>query len=189
MRPHGKRHLLRLYSIEDYEARPLFTAPEILRSNLAEVILRMMALKIGDVTDFPFIDPPRPRAVKDGYDILKELGAIHRRGKNYALTERGRLMARMPLDPRIARMILEAQHQHCVEEIIIIAAALSIQDPGSVPWKKRPPPMKPIVALSTLRRTSSPSFPVTHFRTVQRTEKTQNRVRKFCRDHFLSYGA
>jgi len=179
---------LRLYSMDDYETRPLFTAPEILRSNLAEVILRMMALKIGDISNFPFIDPPRPKAIKDGYDILKELGSIQRQGKSYALTERGRLMARMPLDPRIARMIREAQHQHCVEEIIIIAAALSIQDPRERPMDKE------AASDEAHRRFVNPSSDFltflsiwSHFRNAQHTEKSQNRMRKFCRDYFLSY--
>ncbi len=117
---------VRLYSEADYESRPPFTTPEILRSNLAEVILRMLALGLGDPGDFPFLDPPSPRAIRDGYALLVELGAIDSKGD---LTRRGRIMARLPLDPRIARMILAAQEENCLQEVAVIAGALSVQDP------------------------------------------------------------
>ena len=123
----------RLYTEENYESRPRFTPPEILRSNLAEVILRMMDLKLGDVKTFPFLDQPGPRSIKDGFDTLLEVGAIGLDGKSYRLTEKGRLMARMPLDPRISCMILEARKEGCVREVAIIASALSIQDPRERP--------------------------------------------------------
>ncbi|MCK9275837.1 MAG: ATP-dependent RNA helicase HrpA [Syntrophales bacterium] len=179
---------VRLYSEEDYEERPLFTPPEILRSNLAEVILRMMILKIGDMSDFPFIDPPRPKAVKDGYDILKELGAIRAAEKGFVLTGRGKEMARLPLDPRIARMILEAEHQKCVDEILIIAAALSIQDPRERPFEKE------AAADEAHRCFQNPSSDFAAFLTIWKqyhtaaeTKKTKNQMRKFCRENFLSY--
>jgi ATP-dependent helicase HrpA len=117
---------IRLYSEADYAGRPEFTTPEILRSNLAEVILRMLSLGLGAPGDFPFLDPPSSRAIKDGYALLAELGAIDSQGD---LTRRGRIMARLPLDPRIARMILAAQEENALREVVVIAAALSVQDP------------------------------------------------------------
>jgi ATP-dependent helicase HrpA len=99
---------IRLYSEDDYESRPEFTSPEILRSNLAEVILRMLSLRVSNVASFPFLDTPRPKSIKDGFDLLTELGAIEKRDNAFALTARGKIMARMPLDPQISRMILEA---------------------------------------------------------------------------------
>ena len=96
-----------IYAIsqEDYDSRPAFTPPEILRSNLAEVILRMISLNLGHISSFPFLDRPNPRSIKDGFDLLVELGAIVRNGKDVFLTEKGRIMARMPLDPKISRMM------------------------------------------------------------------------------------
>ncbi len=124
---------IRLYSEDDYQAREEHTPPEILRSNLAEVILRMLSLGLGDVQGFPFVDPPSARSVKDGYDILTELGAIEREKGKARLTRRGRLMARLPLDPRISRMMIEAQKEGCLEETAVIASALGIQDPRERP--------------------------------------------------------
>ena len=133
---------VRLFDQADYENRPLFTEPEILRSNLAEVILRMLSLNLGDISTYPFIDPPHPKNIRDGIDILRELGAItmdtkdDRAGRwpaTIRLTERGRMMARLPIDPRISRMIIEAEREGCVNEILIIASALSIQDPRERP--------------------------------------------------------
>ena len=127
---------IRLYSEEDYLGRPLYTPPEILRSNLAGVILRMLALNLGDIDAFPFIDRPAQRA--SGTGSISSLSSAPSKRKNkeqrgptypYRLTERGRIMAQLPLDPRISRMILEARKEGCLTEIVVIAAALSIQDP------------------------------------------------------------
>ena len=133
---------IRLYPEEDYLNRPLFTQPEILRSNLAEVILRMIALRLGDVADFPFIDRPAEKSIRDGFDLLVELGAIVRSGARrkgapaYQLTENGRTMARMPIDPRLSRMLIEAQKEGCLGQLVIIAAALSIQEVRERPLEK-----------------------------------------------------
>ncbi len=116
---------IRLYSEDDYFNRPPHTPPEIQRSNLAEVILRMLHLKLGNVVDFPFIDPPSSAAVKDGFAVLTELGAVDR---NRKITPVGRTMARLPLDPRLSRMIIQARHEGALREVVILAAALSIQD-------------------------------------------------------------
>ncbi|MHC1727935.1 MAG: ATP-dependent RNA helicase HrpA [Syntrophobacteraceae bacterium] len=121
---------VRLYSEREYLDRPPYTLPEIQRSNLAEVILRMLYLKLGRIQDFPFLDPPSPAAVKDGFGVLRELGAVDEHQK---LTAIGKMMARLPLDPRISRMLLEARQENALRELIIIAAALSIQDPRERP--------------------------------------------------------
>jgi ATP-dependent helicase HrpA len=124
---------IRLYDEEDFDARPAFTDPEILRTNLASVILQMAALGLGDIEDFPFLDPPDRRQVRDGILLLQELGALDGAG---ALTSVGRRLAQLPLDPRMARMVLEGGRLGCATEVIVIAAALSIQDPRERPVDK-----------------------------------------------------
>ncbi len=121
---------IRLYAEEDYLARPEFTEPEILRTNLASVILQMTAIGLGDVAAFPFVDPPDKRSIADGVALLEELGAFAPDG---ALTPVGRKLAQLPVDPRIGRMILEADRYGVLREVIILAAALSIQDPRERP--------------------------------------------------------
>src|SRR3954471_13627747 len=120
---------IRLYSQEDFESRPEFTDPEILRTNLASVILQMSALGLGDVQAFPFVDPPDRRSVKDGIDLLHELGAIDplQEDPRKRLTPLGRRLAQLPVDPRLGRMVLEADRLGCVREVMVVAAALSIQ--------------------------------------------------------------
>jgi ATP-dependent helicase HrpA len=125
---------VRLYGEDDFNQRPAFTDPEILRSSLASVILRMADLRLGDVGEFPFIEAPSSRLISDGYQLLQELGAVTERRE---ITELGRQMARLPLDPRVARMILTAKKEGCVREILIIASVLSIQDPRERPMDKR----------------------------------------------------
>ena len=125
---------VRLYSEEDFNQRPAFTDPEILRSSLASVILRMADLRLGDVAEFPFIEAPSSRLISDGYQLLQELGAVTERRE---ITELGRQMARLPLDPRVARMILAAKKEGSLREILIIASVLSIQDPRERPMDKR----------------------------------------------------
>ncbi len=124
---------IRLYDEADFANRPRFTDPELLRSSLAGVILRMKSLNLGDVVGFPFIDPPGNRLVTDGYQLLAELHALDEQG---ALTKTGRQLAKLPLDPRIARMLLAAEQQRCVREILIIASALSVQDPRDRPMER-----------------------------------------------------
>ncbi|HZI97788.1 MAG TPA: ATP-dependent RNA helicase HrpA, partial [Actinomycetales bacterium] len=126
---------IRLYTDEDFESRPEFTDPEILRTNLASVILQMAALGLGEVADFGFVDPPDHRAVRDGVALLHELGALDPSATDprRRLTKLGRRIARLPLDPRLARMVLEADRNGCLAEVLVIAAALSIQDPRERP--------------------------------------------------------
>ncbi len=129
---------IRLYSETDFEARPEFTDPEILRTNLASVILQMSALDLGDIAAFPFVEPPDRRSVNDGVALLQELGAfdpVVRDGRR--LTTMGRKLAQLPIDPRLGRMVLEAEPNGCVREVLIIASALSIQDPRERPLDRQ----------------------------------------------------
>lgn len=116
---------IRLYDEKDYNGRPRFTEPEILRSSLAGVILRMMSLRLGDVADFPFLEAPRPKAISDGFQLLNELGAVT---EDNSLTPMGKELSKLPLDPRVGRMILAAREQQSLNEVLIIASALSVQD-------------------------------------------------------------
>ncbi|MDO9281538.1 MAG: ATP-dependent RNA helicase HrpA [Methylotenera sp.] len=125
---------VRLYSEQDFNGRPEFTEPEILRSSLASVILRMAALRLGDVTEFPFIEAPSSRLIADGYQQLQELGAVDARRQ---ITETGLQLAKLPLDPRVGRMILAARREHCLKEVLIITSVLSMQDPRERPMDKR----------------------------------------------------
>ncbi len=124
---------VRLYAEDDYTARPEFTDPEVLRTSLAAVILRMKSLRIGEVERFPFLEAPGSRMIADGYQLLAELGAVNDQN---ALTEIGWQLAKFPIDPRVARMILAAKQQNCLSEILIIASALSVQDPRERPFER-----------------------------------------------------
>ncbi|HEX6517096.1 MAG TPA: ATP-dependent RNA helicase HrpA, partial [Nocardioidaceae bacterium] len=135
---------IRLYSEEDFERRQEFTDPEILRTNLASVILQMTALGLGDVSRFPFVDPPDQRNVKAGVQLLEELGALVSTGSTSRdatsgrkLTSLGRRLVTLPLDPRLARMVIEADRRGCLREVLVITAALSIQDPRERPVEHR----------------------------------------------------
>ncbi|GHU06415.1 ATP-dependent helicase [Betaproteobacteria bacterium] len=125
---------VRLYDEEDFARRPAYSDPEILRSSLAGVILRMKSLRLGDVENFPFLEAPLPKAIHDGYQLLQELGAVT---DERALTPVGQELARMPLDPRVARMIVAARDEGCLKEMLVIAAALTVQDPRERPQEKQ----------------------------------------------------
>jgi len=124
---------IRLYSEDEFKKRPAYTDPEVLRSSLAAVILRAKSLGLGELEDFPFLDPPAPRAIADGYGLLQELNAV---SEDRELTEIGRELARLPLDPRIGRMLVAARAERCLSQVRIIAAALSVQDPRQRPADK-----------------------------------------------------
>ena len=185
---------IRLYSQEDFLTRPEFTLPEIKRSNLAEVILRMINLKLGDPASFPFIDPPAARAVRDGYALLHELGAIDTSGEEPRLSANGKIMALLPLDPRISRMIIEAREHNCLQEIVIIASALAIQDP-----RIRPAEAEAEADQAHAKFKVHPSDFLSYlkiweeFNNVPFTgkekdkKKSRSQMRKFCQSHFLSY--
>jgi ATP-dependent helicase HrpA len=201
----AKGACIRLYSEEDYLGRPQYTPPEILRANLAEVILRMLALNLGAVPGFPFIDPPDARSIADGYRLLFELGAIEedrqekpergtrqalgtRGGKDIRLTATGRLMARIPLDPRLSRMLIEARDEGCVEEIAVLAAVLSIQDPRERPADKTAEAGR---AHAAFNRPHSDFMTLLEiwdcFRQARQEWKSTGPMRRFCRQHFLSF--
>ncbi len=127
---------IRLYSEENYNSRPLYTLPEILRSNLADVILKMLFLRLGDIYKFPFIDAPDAKRIKDGFKLLSDLGAIKPAGKKYMLSEKGALMAKMPIDVRLAAILIESFQTQSEEEALIIVSALSGRDPRERPLEK-----------------------------------------------------
>ncbi|MFM2181829.1 MAG: ATP-dependent helicase HrpA [Actinomycetota bacterium] len=182
---------IRLYDEPDFEARPLYTEPEILRTNLASVILQMTALGLGEVQQFPFIDPPDPRAVRDGAALLDELGALApgeggRQGAR-RLTRIGRQLARLPVDPQLGRMVLEAERHGCVREVMVIAAALSIQDPRERPAEQR------AAADESHRRFATDGSDFLAFVRLwdhvrdQQQALSGNQFRRMCRAEFLHY--
>ncbi len=176
---------IRLYSEDDYLNRPKYTLPEIQRSNLAEVILRLLAMGQGPVDQFPFVDTPSPQAIREGFATLRELGALTAAGR---LTKMGRMMARLPLDPRISRMILEARHRDVLKEVVIIASAMSIQDPRERPADKE---KQADQVHSSFKDPSSDLLTFIRIWNAYQRElaagRSRNQMRKFCRDHFLSY--
>ena len=174
---------IRLYSQEDFESRPEFTDPEILRTNLASVILQMAAIGLGDVPAFPFIDPPDARNIADGLTLLAELNAF----KDGHITGLGRKLARLPVDPRIGRMILEADRNGCVREVLIIASALSIQDPRERPVDAQQQ------ADDKHRRFADPDsdfvayLNMWEYLTERQRELSSSAFRRMCRADFLNY--
>lgn len=175
---------IRLYSEQDFDSRPEFTEPEIRRTNLASVILSMAHLRLGHIEDFPFINPPDIRVVRDGYRLLGELDAID---EDQQITEAGRQLARLPLDPRLARMLLAASEFDCVAEALVITAALAVQDPRERPHDKR----EHAAQQHRLFRHERSDFLTLHNIWQQYTEQSahlsQNKLRRWCRDHYLSW--
>jgi ATP-dependent helicase HrpA len=174
---------IRLYSEADFESRPEFTEPEILRTNLASVILQMAAIGLGDVPKFPFIDPPDARNITDGLTLLAELNAF----KDGRITALGRKLARLPVDPRIGRMILEADRNGCVREVLIIAAALSIQDPRERPMDAQQ------AADDKHRRFADPDSDFIAYLNLwayladRQRELSSSAFRRLCRAEYLNY--
>ena len=176
---------IRLYSEEDFNERPQYTQPEIQRANLAEVILRMKAYRLGDIETFPFVNPPPPSAIDGGYRLLQELGALD---ETRELTQLGHDLSRLPIDPTLGRMLLQSQHEHATRELLIIAAGLSIQDPRERPLDKKD------AAAAAHKRFADPS---SDFLTLLKIWdavhdqwerlRTQGQRRKFCKANFLSY--
>jgi ATP-dependent helicase HrpA len=211
---------IRLFSEADFDSRSNFTPPEIVRANLAEVILRMISLKLGHISDFPFIDRPELKNIKDGYNLLFELGAIKtedrgqktaergqrtedrgrrargngdgvssaRSNSHVVLTETGRLMAKIPLDPRLSRMLIEAKSQGCVNEMAVIASALSIQDPRERPAEKTREADR---VHATFNDSHSDFITLLNiwnrYHHTWQKVKTNNQMKRFCRDHYLSF--
>lgn len=178
---------IRLYSEEDYLGRPEFTDPEILRTNLASVILQMLALGLGEISRFPFVQPPDNRNINDGFRLLEEIQAVTRNQGKMQLTQTGRQIARLPIDPRYARMVLEANRTNALREVMIIAAGLSIQDPRERPADKR---QQADEAHREYADKDSDFISLLNtwngFR-EQQNALTQNQLRKWCKSHFLNY--
>lgn len=176
---------IRLYSEEDYEDREQYTLPEIKRSNLADVILQMISMNLGSPFDFPFIEPPHPGAIRDGYALLKELGALK---QDNELNGTGQIMARLPIDPQISRILIAARENNCVREIKIIAPALAIQDPRVRPAERE---KEADNAHKIFAHEHSDFLALLKiwdlFHNVKEKGLSWNRLKKFCKAHFLSF--
>lgn len=176
---------VRLYSEEDFSARRPFAEPEIQRCDLAEVLLRMIAFGLGDIETFPFLDPPSPTAIRSAYELLQELGALD---EARALTALGSDLARLPVAPALGRMVLEAQRERALREVLVIAAGLSIQDPRERPQDQRD---KAEAAHRRFLHPESDFLALLNiwnlYHDTLEALPTQNQARKFCRSHFLSY--
>jgi len=175
---------IRLFSQEDYESRPLYTEPEILRTNLAAVILQMKTLGLGDIDRFPFVEPPDHRMIRDGLQLLHELNAIDEQRKLAAI---GHTLARLPLDPRLGRMLVAAEQEQCLTEVSIIVAALSVQDPRERPIE-RAQAADQAHARFKAERSDFLSF-VNLWRTFQEQQKqlSNSKLRAWCREQFLAF--
>src|SRR5262245_61627021 len=175
---------IRLYAEEDYLARPAFTEPEIQRTNLAAVILQMHALKLGDIEAFPFVEPPDGRYVRDGQRTLRELGALSEEGE---LTDTGRQLAKLPLDPRLGRILLAGAQEHALEEIAIIASALSVPDPRDRPADKQTQADQKHAPLRDEQSDFLSLLKLWKAWNEQRAHLSRARLRAWCKENFLSY--
>ncbi|TAM85363.1 MAG: ATP-dependent RNA helicase HrpA, partial [Jatrophihabitans sp.] len=175
---------IRLYSERDFDARPRFTEPEILRTNLAAVLLQMAALRLGDVADFPFLDPPDRRSVRDGVALLHELAAFDAQGRITAL---GRRLARLPLDPRLGRMILQAQQEGCVREVLVLAAALAIPDPRERPADQQDAAARQHARFADAHSDFTAFLNLWDHLQQRRRALSGNAFRRMCREEFLHY--
>lgn len=186
----GRTHpgvCIRLYSQDDFDRRPDFTDPEILRTNLASVILQMKALDLGEIEDFPFLEPPDARSIRDGYDTLLEIGALEGGGLRAELTDIGRKLARLPIDPRIGRMLIAAGEYRCVSEVLIIAAALSTQDPRERPIQKQ---TEADAAHAKFKDEQSDFVSILKLWSMAHAEQKKasgSQFRRWCSQHFISY--
>ncbi|MFJ1761536.1 ATP-dependent RNA helicase HrpA [Amycolatopsis sp. NPDC088138] len=181
---------VRLYSEEDFEARPEFTDPEILRTNLASVILQMTSLGLGDIAAFPFVEPPDRRQVTDGVGLLQELGAFDSAAAGNSdrrLTDIGRKLAQLPVDPRMGRMVLEAARNGCVREVMIIAAALSIQDPRERPSEKQQQADQQHARFADPTSDFLAYLNLWEYVSEQQKALSSNQFRRLCRNEYLNY--
>ncbi len=175
---------IRLYSHDDYRARPEFTEPEIMRTNLSSVILQMTTLNLGDIEDFPFVEAPEDKMIRDGKSSLHEVNALDKQGK---LTEIGRQLAKFPTDPKLGRMLLAAEKQHCLTEVAIIVSALSVQDPREKPADKMP---QADAKHAAFRKEDSDFLTLLNIWNSfeeQKKHLSNSKLRKYCSDNFLSY--
>lgn len=175
---------IRLYDEEDFQQRPEFTDPEILRTNLASVILQMLQMRLGLVEDFPFLEAPDQRQIRDGYTLLSELAAVNDKGR---LTPLGKELARLPVDPRLGRMVIEANRQKALAEVLVIASALSLPDP-----RERPQEKQQAAAEKHAQDKDKDSDFIAFWNLWQRYEEqrqslSQSQLRKYCKQQFLNY--
>ncbi|MEA9979151.1 MULTISPECIES: ATP-dependent RNA helicase HrpA [unclassified Pseudomonas] len=175
---------VRLYSEEDFNGRPQFTDPEILRTNLAAVILQMLHLRLGEITDFPFIEPPDGKAIADGFNLLQELSAVNRDNQ---LTPLGRQLARLPVDPRMGRMLLEAAHQGSLQEILIVASAMSVQDVRERPPERQQAADQAHAQWKDIDSDFAGLVNLWRGFEEQRLALTASPLRNWCRKNFLNY--
>lgn len=175
---------IRLYSQADFEARPAYTDPEVLRTNLAAVLLQMAALRLGEVADFPFLDPPDARSIRDGVALLVELGAFDAHGQ---ITELGRRLARLPVDPRLGRMILAAGAEGCVREVLVVAAALTIPDPRERPTDRQEAARAQHARFADDESDFMSYLNLWRYLNEQRKALSGSAFRRMCRNEFLHY--
>lgn len=180
---------IRLYSEDDFEGRPEFTDAEILRTNLASVILQMTAAGLGDIERFPFIDPPDHRNIRDGVQLLQELGALDpaQQDPRKRLTQTGRKLAQLPVDPRLARMVLEADRNGCAREVMVIAAALSIQDPRERPADKQTQADQQHARFKDETSDFLAFLNLWRYLREQQKERGSSSFRRMCKQEFLNF--
>ncbi|MES2470356.1 MAG: ATP-dependent RNA helicase HrpA [Verrucomicrobiota bacterium] len=175
---------VRLFSQDDYEKRPRFTQPEIQRSNLAEVILRMKAFGLGEIETFPFLNPPLPASIRSGYELLHELGAL---SDEHEMTPLGHELARLPLDPSLGRMLIQAREEQVLPEILVIAAGLSIPDPRERPEEAKDAARQAQQAFAHPSSDFLSLLKIWQAATAANAWKSSNALRKLCRTSFLSF--
>jgi len=178
---------IRLYSEEDFTKRPEFTEPEILRTNLAAVILQMISLGLGDIAAFPFLQPPDSRGIKDGLDLLRELGAVEGAGEHPRLTHVGKQLSQLPIDPRLARMIIESKKHGTTREVMAIVAGLSIQDPRERPLEKRPQADQQHARFTDPTSDFITLLNLWDYLKEKQKELSGNQFRRLCRSEYLNY--
>ena len=178
---------IRLYAEDDFLNRPEFTDPEILRTNLATVILQMLALDLGEITDFPFVQAPDNRNINDGVKLLEELAAINANSARVKLTPMGRALSKFPIDPRLAKMILTAADLGCIEQIFIIVSALSIQDPRERPHEKQQAADEKHGRFKNKQSDFISLLKLWDYAQQQQKLLTNNQFRRMCQKEFLSY--
>jgi ATP-dependent helicase HrpA len=174
----------RLYSEMDFINRTEFTEPEIKRSNLAAVILQMKSLRLGEVEHFPFVEPPEQKMISDGYKLLQELGAVD---AAQHLTETGKQLAKLPVDPRIGRMVLAAKQEDCLEEVLVIASAISVQDPRERPHEYQQAADEKHRQFKDERSDFLAYLNLWRSFHEQKRHLSNNKLRKWCKENFISY--
>ena len=178
---------IRLYDEQDFLSRPEFTEPEILRTNLASVILQMTSLGLGDIAAFPFVESPDSRYIRDGIRLLEELGAIYTKHHHYHLTDIGRILSQLPIDPRLARMLVEARQLGCIKEVMIITAALSIQDPRERPFDKQQASDEKHRRFADKESDFISFINLWNYIASQQAELSGNQFRRLCQKEYLNY--